>query len=448
MKKTLVLVLCGVLVGVIATWAVMRYVVPNWNRSAVDNTYWQVTSRLDPGGEAFAYFHAEEVGKAAQAILDGLLRNVASLPEGSRDQAMKGLGMIDLMFKGYGLDEISGVGFSSFAVKPGLHRVRAVIHHRPGRNKGLLWNILGPSPRSLDEAEMLPAGAALATVSDYDFFKLIEWTSQIAPRIVAQGGAGVQAPTPEQSMAMVKAGLQMAGIDYDRLRKSYGGRLGMVLALDPEKRVVMPAKEKPLSIPEPEFALMIRVNDTYLFDTLRAKLPPQAQAKFSDAGGVKKIAFPRLPLPLPLEPVIVQQGEWLLAASRPALADRILDRRSPRLAASAAFREISAKAPRRGNGFGYIDPLLPRLVAQALRENMAGFQPHAALEKILAVLESGRGLYWVVENTDEGLVYTMNHTLEISSLPGVIEAVAQIAAEKAKEKAAAAPAGGEPAKSE
>lgn len=448
MKKTLVLVLCGLLVGVVATWAVMRYVAPNWSRSAVDNTYWQVTSRLDPGGEAFAYFHAEEVGKAAQAILDGLLRNVASLPEGSRDQAMKGLGMIDLMFKGYGLDEISGVGFSSFAVKPGLHRVRAVIHHRPGRNKGLLWSILGPAPRSLDEAEMLPAGAALATVSDYDFFKLIEWTSQIAPRIAAQGGASVQAPTPEQSMAMVKAGLQMAGIDYDRLRKSYGGRLGMVLALDPEKRVVLPAKERPLSIPEPEFALMMKVNDTYLFDTLRAKLPPQAQAKFSDAGGVKKIAFPRLPMPLPLEPVVVQRGEWLLAASRPALAERILDRRSPRLAASAAFREISAKAPRRGNGFGYIDPLLPRLAAQALRENMAGFQPHAALEKILAVLEKGRGLYWVVENTDEGLIYTMNHTLEISSLPGVIEAVAQIAAEKAKEKAAAVPAGGEPAQSE
>ena len=448
MKKTLVLVLCGVLVGVIATWAVMRYVVPNWHRSAVDNTYWRVTSQLDPGGEAFAYFHAEEAGKAAQAVLDALLRNVASLPEGSRDQAMKGLGMVDLMFKGYGLDEISGVGFSSFAVKPWLHRIRAVIHHRPGRNKGLLWNILGPAPRSLDEAEMLPAGAALATVSDYDFFKLIEWTSQIAPRIVAQGGTAVQAPTPEQSMAMVKAGLQMAGIDYDRLRKSYGGRLGMVLALDPEKRVLLPAKEKPLSIPEPEFALMVRVNDTYLFDTLRAKLPPQAQAKFSDAGGVKKIAFPRLPLPLPLEPVIVQQGEWLLAASRPALADRILDRRSPRLAASAAFREISAKAPRRGNGFGYIDPLLPRLLAQALRENMAGFQPHAALEKILAVLEGGRGLYWVVENTDQGLIYTMNHTLEISSLPGLIEAAAQIAAEKAKEKAAAVPAGGEPAKSE
>jgi hypothetical protein len=448
MKKNLILVLCGLLAGVVATWAVMRYIVPNWKRSAVDNTYWQVTSRLDAGGEAFAYFHAEEVGKAAQAILDGLLRNVASLPAGSRDQAMKGLGMVDLMVKGYGLEEISGVGFSSFAIRPGLHRVRTVIHHRPGRDKGLLWNILGPSPRSLDEAEMLPAGAALAMVSDYDFFKLIEWTSQIAPRIAAQGGGNIQAPTPEQSMAMVKAGLQMAGIDYDRLRKSYGGRLGMVLSLDAQKRVVLPAKEKPLSIPEPEFALLVRVNDTYLFDTLRAKLPPQSQARFSDAGGVKKIAFPRLPLPLPLEPVIVQRGEWLLAASRPALAERILDRRAPRLAASAAFREISAKAPRRGNGFGYIDPLLPRLLAQALRENMAGFQPHAALEKILAVLEGGRGLYWVVENTDQGLVYTMNHTLEISSLPGVIEAVTQIAAEKAREKAAAMPAGEAPAQSE
>ncbi len=435
MKKSLILILCGLLLGAAATWAVIHYVVPRWNRSAVDNTFWQVTSRLDQGGEAFAYVHAEEISKAVQSILDSLMRNVAALPAERRPQAMQGLDMLDLMFKGYGLDEVSGLGFSSIAVKPGLHRVRVVVHHRPGRDKGLLWNIYGPSPRPLDEMALLPADTALAFVFDYDLFKMIEWASQLGPKIA---GKGAQGPSTEQAMAMMKAGLQAAGIDYDRLLKSYGGRLGFVLTLDPEKRVILPAKDKPLSIPEPEIAMLMRVNDTYLFDTLKGKLPPQAQAKFSEVGGVKKIAFPSLPAPFPVEPVIVQKGEWLLVASRPSLVEKIIDKRPPRLAENDAFKEISYKIPRRGNGFTYASPILPRLVAQVMRENMAAFQPQAALKKITSVLDRSKGLYWIMENSDQGLVCTINHGLEISSLPGLVDAFVEIAAEKAKAKTAIA----------
>ncbi len=438
MKKSLILILCGILLGAAAAWAVIHYVVPRWHRSAVDNTFWQVTSRLDQGGEAFAYVHAEEISKAVQSILASLTRNVAALPEERRPQAMQGLDMLELMFKGYGLDEVSGLGFSSIAVKPGLHRVRTVIHHRPGRDKGLLWNIFGPSPRPLDEIGLLPADTALACVSDYNIFKLVEWAGQLGPKIAGKGAQGSAVPSQEQAMAMMKAGLQALGIDYDRLLKSYGGRLGFLLTLDPEKRVILPAKEKPLSIPEPEIALLVRVNDTYLFDTLKGKLPPQARAKFSEAGGMKKIVFPSLPAPFPVEPVVVQKGEWLLAASRPSLIEKIFDKRSPRLSENDAFKEISYRIPHRGNGFTYASPALPRLVAQVMRENMAAFQPRAALEKILAVLERSKGLYWIMENSDQGLVYTINHGLEISSLPGLVEAFVEIAAEKAKVKAAAA----------
>ncbi len=441
MKKSLILVLCGLLLGAAAAWAAMHWLAQRWHRSAVDNTFWPVVSRLDQGGEALAYFHAEEIVKAARELLSGLARNVAALPEERRAAALQGLDMLDMLLGEYGLAELSGVGFSSFAVQPGLHRVRAVLHHRPGRSQGLLWNVVGSQPRPLDELKLLPADTALAVFSDYDIFKLLEWTSRMAPKMAAQGGAGAPRPTPEQAMAMIKAGMQGAGVDYDRLRKSYGGRLGLLLALDAEKRVLLPGKAGPVSLPEPEFALLVRVRDAYLFETLKAKLPPRAQARTSEAGGLKKIAFPRLPTPLPLEPVVVQKGEWLIAASRPGLADRILDVRAARLGDGDAFRRISRRAPRRGNGFGYADPQLARLLAQVLRENGAGLQPRPALEKIASLLEQGQGMYWVLENSDQGLLYTIHHGLAISSLPGLIEAFVQIAAEQGKKKAAAAGAG-------
>ena len=45
-----------------------------------------------------------------------------------------------------------------------------------------------------------------------------------------------------QGLAMMKTGLAASGIDGDRLLKSYGGRLGFMLTLDPEKRVTLPLR--------------------------------------------------------------------------------------------------------------------------------------------------------------------------------------------------------------
>jgi len=155
---------------------------------------------------------------------------------------------------------------------------------------------------------------------------------------------------------------------------------------------------------------------------------------------VKRIAFPRLPAPFPLEPVIAQKGEWLLAASRPALLDAVFFGSGPRLADSKVFREMAYKLPRRGNGFGFFSPLLTRLAAQALRENLASFPAPAALQKITKFLEQAKGMCNVWENSDQGFVYTINHGFEISSLPGLIEALVEIAGQRAKALATAVPA--------
>jgi len=436
MKKTLILLTCGLLIGAMAAWALIQYVVPRWQRSAVDNTFWQVTSKLDPGGEAFAYFHTEKLSEAFLGVMASLQKNVTALPEAGQAQARQGLDMVSMMFKGYGLDEISGLGFSSLAVKPGLHRVRIFLHHRPGRGQGLIWNIAGPAPRPLDEMQLLTADTALAFVSDYNIVKLFEWLGKLGPGMGGQAGKG---QSMEQGLAMMKAGLLSTGIDADRLLKSYGGRVGFLLTLDPEKRVMLPLGKRPLSIPEPAFALLVRVNDEYLFETIKGKLTATGHNKAIVDKGVKKIVFPRLPAPFPLEPVIAQKGEWLLAASSASLAERIFGAAGPRLADQRDFKAMAYKLPRRGNGFGYASPLLPRLVAQALRENMTAFPVPAALEKITAFLETSKGFCQVWENSDQGLVYTINHGLEISSLPALIEAFVEIARHEAAAREQAVP---------
>lgn len=433
MKKPLIFLLCGLLIGVAAAWALTAFVAPNWHRSAVDNTFRQVTSKLDQGGEAFVYLHAEKVNEALRSVLAGLQMNVTALPEARQAQAKKGLDAFTMMFKKYGLEEISGLGFSSFAVKPGLHRVRVIIHHRPGRDQGLIWKIAGPAPRNLDELDLMTADTALAFVSDYNIGYLLGWMDGT----FGNKNGGVD---PGRKTLSAMLGLQAAGLDVGRLLKSYGNRLGFLLTLDPERMVTLPLGKTPLSIPEPAFALLVRVNDTYLFDTLKTRLAPLGQIIISDEGGVKKIAFSRLPLPIPFEPVIAQKGEWLLAASLGSLVDKAFGAEGPRLTDGEDFKTIAYKLPRRGNGFGYAGPLIPRVFARMFRENKAAFPAPAALEKLAAFLEQGKGFCYVLENSDQGFVYTANHGFEISSLPGLIEAFTEIARGKVSKQPEAVPA--------
>ena len=438
MKKTIILFFCALLIGAAGSWALIKIVIPQWNRSAVNNTYWQVTAKLDQGGEAFGYLHTEKITAAFMRFLANLEKNLATTAVGKKAETAQAFNVLNMLFKGYGLEEISGLGYSSITLKPGLHRNRVVIYHRPGLNQGLIWNISGPAPRYLDEMDMLADDTALAFIADYNIEKLAAW--------IGQQGQKMPGQEIGQSLAMMKMGLASAGIDGDRLLKSYGGRLGFLLTLDPEKRVTIPTGASSISIPEPGMALLIKVNDFYLFDLIKGKLAASGKAQVRDEAGMKKISFPRLPMPFPLEPTIAQKGNWLLAASMGSVVQSVFGSDGRRLSDSEEFKSLAYKMPRRGNGFGYISPVLPRLIAQMMRENKAVFPSPAALEKIAAILTRSKGLFHIWENSATGLVYTINHGFEISTLVELAEAFIEIAKEKALMQTEAVPAVELPAK--
>jgi hypothetical protein len=422
MKKTLVLSLIALMIGAIGTWAVLKVVIPQWNRSAENNTYWEVTAKLDQGGEAFGYMHTEKISAALMGFLANLEKTMAPAAKDGQDKTAQAFTALNMLFKGYGLEEISGLGYSSITLKPGLHRNRFVIYHRPGRDQGLMWHIAGDAPRYLDEIDMLAGDTAMAFVADYNIEKLADW--------IGKQGQKISGQQMGQGLAMMKMGLAAAGVDGDKLLKSYGGRLGFILTLDPEKRVAIPMGGSSISIPEPGIAIMIQVNDSYLFDLIKAKAAPSGQARFKDEAGVKKLVFPRLPMPFPLEPTIAQKGNWLILASINSVVQGMFAAEGQKLSDMDEYKAMSYKLPRRGNGFGYVSPMVPRLIGQMLRENKTVFPAPGAMEKIAAILARSKGMCNVWENSSSGLVYTVNHGFEISTVTELLETFVAIAREK------------------
>jgi hypothetical protein len=440
MKTALVFILIGILLGGAAGWAFIRYVIPLWQPSHVDNTFYETTSKLDKGGEVFVYLHAEQVARAIRDALDGFVKAAELLPEEGRAKTGPGFAAARIMFESYGLDEISGLGLSSFSFKPGLHRVRVVLHHRPGEDQGLIWNTAGTAPRSLDELDLLPADTALAVSQDVDIAGLVEWASRAGSGIGGAEGKNAVGPTPEQAIAMMKGALQMAGIDFDRLMASYGGRFGYLVTLNTEKRVALPGGDKPVLIPEPAFALFIRVNDDYLFDMMMSRTAETGKPSVREDQGMKKVIFPPILAPFPVEPAIAQKGGWLVAASRPSLLDAVLSGAGPRLSADEDFKEIAARLPRKGNGFSYVSPRLIRAAAQAMRENLTDFPASSALARIAGILDQSKGLCQIREVSERGIVATIHHGFDVASLPELVDALTEIARKSAEVKKTAAPA--------
>ena len=106
MKKTLAIALCALLIGAVGSYLVLKVLIPRWNRSAENNTYWQVTAKLDQGGEAFGYLHTEKITAAVRHVATGLEKNLAAA--GGQETTAQAFAMLNMLFKGYGLAEISG----------------------------------------------------------------------------------------------------------------------------------------------------------------------------------------------------------------------------------------------------------------------------------------------------------------------------------------------------
>src|SRR6185503_19849691 len=99
--------------------------------SAEKNSFKEVTSKIDAGGNLYAYLSTEQ-------WLDGLSGNISDwrglvqgLPMGAGEQqnVTRGFDIVTSLVKNSGIEDITGVGMSSIAREPGFYRNTFVLHH-------------------------------------------------------------------------------------------------------------------------------------------------------------------------------------------------------------------------------------------------------------------------------------------------------------------------------
>ena len=246
--------------------------------SAEKNSFREVTSRLDAGGDFYLYLSTEQLLEGISGKISGWRQLFASMPKNSpeaREQIGKAFDLVTALVKDSGIEDVSGFGMSSIATETNFYHTITFLHHYPNRGTGFLWKMGGQQPHALAGLDMLPSNTALAIFSDLDVPLL--W-AEIRKEV---GQSGI--PQAQEFLDKLPDSFERAtSLKWDKVLESLGGEFGLVLTLDDSKMipVPLPTSER-LEVPEPGLMIVAKVKDDTLFnrlDELLKKMNPQVIA--------------------------------------------------------------------------------------------------------------------------------------------------------------------------
>jgi hypothetical protein len=406
--------------------------------SAEKNSFHQVTSQLDAGGELYLYLSTEQLLDGISGKVAGWRDAIAAMPgldAEKQGQVRKGFDVVTALIKDSGIEDVSGFGMSSVAVEGGVYHSKAFLHHYPNRGSGFLWNLFGERQHALDGLDLLPAQTAAASFCDLDL-KLAWSTLQ---KHVRQSGF----PQAVDFLNQVPTKFEEAtGLKWDKALGSLGGEYGVVLTLDNSRLIPIPLPtSEPLELPEPGLMIVIKVKDETLFNRIEEALNQTGQRIVSvDKPGLKMrtVPFP-LPLPVQLRPTLAASEGYLFIATSDALVQEALAVRSgqkPGLKSTDEFKRLSNNMPQQGNEFTFLSRRFGEALVRIQRQAMelGGKLAPAQQRWLRSLMQPDRVAfsYSVSANTAEGWLTVGNgnqHPAKILLIPaaataGMISAIA------------------------
>ena len=441
MKKIIICLLVGILIGGTVIYLVMHKSPTSKVEPAVKNSFSAVTSKLDQGGNLYLYYSTERVAKSIEKFA-GKLRKIIDLQISKsnieNNDALKIFDFVLKMFKNSGLAEISGIGISSIKMEKTLNHSKIIVHHYKKNGNGLIWRLLMEErAQELKELKLLPADTVMAGFINLRLNYLWNWIKTEVENSDLQN--------VKKSINSIEPALQKQGIDLKKLLDSLKGKMGYILTFDREKKLPIPIGKTPVNIPEPGIAIVFSVKDDTIFNLIKTKLHLEQK---SEKKGIKKLIIPLPPIPIPVKPEIVQKDDILIMASNTKVVDSILsaNEKGNGLTSYEEFKKIARNIPNKGNSFRFVSPRLFQLIWKIQQKAIGTYKKIKTEDKIalnfFKSFQKNWYFYGVLQNTEEGTISTFNHNSDIEYLVilpaitsvGIVAAIAIPKILKSKQK--------------
>jgi hypothetical protein len=405
--------------------------------SAGKNSFREVTSRLDPGGDLYLYLSTEQLLAGLSGRIAGWREVFASLPNTDaeeRDQIGKAFDLVTALVKNSGLEEVSGFGASAIATEPDFYHSKVFLHHYPNRGQGFLWNMCGRKAHALAGLDLLPSNTAMALFSDLDV--PLVWSE------VQQQARQAGLPQAEEFLNKLPEMFEKsAGLKWGKVLESLGGEFGLVITLDDSRMIPVPLPTRePLEVPEPGVLIVARVKDDVIFNRIETALKQSGQQVIPvDKPDLKMRTLPvPLPLPIRLRPTVAASAGYLFIATTDALIQEALAVKSgqkPGLTSTDEFKRLAKDVSPQGNSFTYLSQRFGRTLMQIQRQALAmSAQAQPAQQQWLQSLLQPERMtfsYCVSANTEEGWLTVGNgnqHPAKMILAPALIFPAAMLSA--------------------
>ena len=402
--------------------------------AAVKSSFEAVAARLDPNGHLYAYLSTEQALARLGEGLEGLITLAKTGTEAGSSlmdnpfvaPIIEGvLGVVEPAYRQSGIGEISGVGMSSLAIEENLWRSKMFVHHQPGKGSGLIWDMFGKQPHTLEVLSLAPDNTAALMHSDLDVKRVTDWADTVFGEML--GGESIMANAPPQVQDILD---------------SFGNEAGFLMTLDSENKMTLPGfmldREEDLELDGVAFALLLRVNDDTLMEMLGEVMGGGFGApEGTKVGGVTIHSIP-LPIPLPikmdLSPCYFQVGNYMVLSSAESLAKRMAEAHGGkgRLADDANFKALAKGLSLKANGIYYANPQATEWGMQINELSMGKLE--GGLAKVYEIyeesLKEGIGMVSLFKVEKDGLLIEGNSTVNpyggniVHSIAGVGVAVA------------------------
>ena len=397
---------------------------PNIN-PATPTSFADVTSRLDPGGSMFGYLSTsqwlQQMSDQLQ-VVESFVRSLSETPDGELSVTTFFDGA-DRLLKRSGMQEVTGVGYSAFALAGGLHRSKTFLHRAPDA-VGYVWSFIPAGVNELPGLKLLPPQTVYAAYAKLDLFKI--W-SIIASEIETSGGDEAKTALGELMTEVHKT----FGVDLDQFLEGITDGAGFIVTSDPNHKVSLkridgtePAPGKiregglapTYSLSRFDFALIVGTLDSTLYNTIVTRHELNNDYHVKDEGSLRMLV---------MEPVAESlsgwhwtlgfDGEHLMFGTGEHILKQVAAAKSGAgLKDDEKFAALAGVASTKGNVFTYTGAGFERLRDDLCTHlNAIGESEGATMIKAsLGVFHAGGSSFGVLRGLKDGWLWTKAGTAE------------------------------------
>ena len=300
-----------------------------------------VNRHLELGGTLYGYADIDGDALKLAATLHNLADNLSTGQPAVAAAILKQ--DYQKLFVDLGLNDIKALGFSSVPAVTGGFRNTTFLYTPEGRH-GLLA-ALGGAPAPFAHVKLAPADADLYCETELDLAAAYATVKTVVGRVAGDAMANLLE-------ARLKEAGHPAGLSVFDLIQNFKGRTVMILRLDPEKNITVPAAQ-PVTLPD--FSLLLRIDG--IGPALEGALAKLPNLEKSEVGTLKLFAL-KGPLPIStLHPVLAVEGSALYAATTREFLLECVQRQAG-LDQNPDFQRALAAVGPEGNGLAYCSPRL------------------------------------------------------------------------------------------